>query len=147
MHGMLCVEKEERLLRRVASVLLNELATLLQKHEIHLLHREIRRDVAWPAIIGIRMLGQLRFIDEASWRNGDAVALNERIKPIRGGTTGRAEEVIETDVERPTLDPARVVDSQHVLQSATMNRCACFVSERQSHVPFANCRRRVALLL
>ena len=95
----------ERLFRRRAPVLIHELAALFQQDTIHFLHRKIRRDEARTAIHRVRMFRQLRLIEGTARRHGNAVAINEGIKPVGCGTARRAEEAVEAVVQRTAFDP------------------------------------------
>ena len=79
-------------------------------------------------------------------RHGNAVAVDKSVDPIGRRTASGAEEAIETVVERSALDPPRVVDAAHVLQSPAMNRQARQVAERQPDMPLPHGGGGVALL-
>ena len=147
MHGLRGMVEEEGLLRRGACVFRDELAALLQEHEIDLLHREVGRDESGAAIVGIRMLRQLRFVDGAGGRHGDVIAVDEGVKPLSGGAAGGAKELVKAVIERSALDAARVIDALHGSAFARVDRLTCLIAEREPDVPFADRRSGVALLL
>jgi hypothetical protein len=125
----------------------DELAALLQENEVHLLHRKVRRDESGAAIVRIRMLRELRFVDGTGGRHGDVIAVDEGVKPLGGGTARGAEKLVKTMIERSALDAARVIDALHGGSFTRVDRFAGLIAKCEPDVPFADRRGGVALLL
>ena len=144
MNRLRGVVEEERFARRAADVRFEKLAALLQEYEVDVFHREIRGDDASPAVVGVRMLGQRLLVDLACWRNRHAVAVDERVEPVRRGTARSTEEAVEAVVNRPPFDAAREVHSLDRFHAVAADRLAILVEERQSDVPLADARCGIA---
>jgi len=128
-------------------MLRDELAAFLQELHVHLLQVEIRRDEPAATIVGIRMSGQLAAVERACRRRGDAVAVDEGVKPVGGGAAGRAKKAVKTVIERSTLDTTGVVHTPDIVQTSAVNRHPRLIAKGESDVPFADGSGGVALLL
>ena len=147
MHRLRSVVEEEGFARRCPDVLLQKLAALLQKDEVHFLHGKIRGDETRAAVVGIRMFRQLRFVDRTGGRHGHAVTIDEGVNPVGRGAACGAEECLKPVVRRPTFDAAIEVDALHFFQFPRVNWFARVVAKRQANVPFADRSGSVALRL
>ena len=147
MHGLRSVVEEEGFARRCPDVLLQKLAALFQKDEVHFLHGEIRGDETGAAVVRVGVFRQLRFVERTGGRHGHAVTIDEGVNPIGRGAARGAEECLKPVVHRPTFDAATEVDALHFIQFSRVNRFARLVAERQAHMPFADRSGGVALRL
>ena len=146
MHGLRGVKQEERPARRLANVLLQELATLLEKDEVHFLHGKIRRNQPNAAIVRVGMLRQLGRVNEVGRRHGDSVVLNEGIEPIGRRTARGPEERLKAMIDRPACDALREIDATNRLDSIAAHRLPILVEERHPDMPLADARRGIAIV-
>lgn len=114
---------------------------------VHLLQVEIRRDEAAAAIVRIRVLRQRGTVERTRRRRGDAVAVNEGVKPVGGGTAGGAEKAIKAVIERPAFDATGKIDATNGFEAAGVNGFALRIAKREPDMPFADGGGGVALLL
>ena len=126
-------------------MLFEEFAALFQKDKVHFLHREIRRDQTRTAVVGIRVLRQLRFVKRAGGRHRNAIVFDESVEPVGGGTARRAEEAVEAVVHRPAIDAAREVHAPDGFHAVATDGLAVLIEECQTDVPLADARRGIAV--
>lgn len=111
--GLGGVEEKEGLARRFLGVLLQEADAFFKEEKVDFFEVEVGSDLSRTVVAGVGMFGQRRAVEDLGWGNGNAVAVNVGVEPVRGGTTGGAVEVIESAMKRAVWNGAGVVNSMN----------------------------------
>ena len=112
-NGLSGVKKEEGFARRFLGVLFEEVDAFFEEEKVDFFEIEVGSDLSRTVVAGVGMFGQRRAVEDLSWRNGNAVAVNVGVEPVCGGTTGGAVEVIESAMKRAVWNGAGVVNSMN----------------------------------
>ena len=99
-NGLGGVKEEEGLARGFLGVLLQEADAFFKEEKVDFFEIEVGSDLSRTVVAGVGMFGQGRAVEDLSWRNGNVVAVNVGVEPVRGRTTGGAVEVIESAMKR-----------------------------------------------
>ena len=143
LHGM---KEEEWLGGFFLLVAFEKLEAFLQEDLVDFLQVKIRSDHPRAVVPGVRMFGQRTSIHDMGRRDGNTVAVQIGIEPIRGWTTCGAEEMIEASIDRSAFDGAGIVDQAHRIQPVSVDWLALLVKSSQSDVPLAEHRRFIAVV-
>ncbi len=119
----------------------------LEEDEVDFFKIEIRCDHASTVVVGIGVLRQVRPVEQAGGRHGDAVAVDIGVEPIGRWTGHGAVELVEPAMNRRTSRRSRVVDMLDTLNTALADRLAVLVVEGHANVPLAEHGSGVSLLL
>lgn len=137
-NGLGGVKEEERLARRFLGVSFEEVDAFLEEEKVDFFEIEVGGDLSRTVVAGVRMFGQRRAVEDLSWVNGNAVAVDVSVEPVCGGTTCGAVEVVESAVKRTVWDRAGVVDSVNGLEAVLADGISVLVKEGEADVPFAD---------
>jgi len=142
MHRLAGVKQEEGLAGLLLHLLLEKALALVEEDHIDLLHVEVRRDQACPAIVRIDMGRQPQgcLVDHPGGRNRYPVAIDKGIEKVGGRTTPRTKKLVEATMDRSIRNSAGIVDAFYALDAAVTNDGSVLVEEGHTDMPLAEQR-------
>ena len=154
------VKEKKGFVRFFLRVLIQKIETLLQKDHVDFFVIEVGRYQSRPTVERPFVPRELCFINNLSRRHGNAVTIDEGVKPIACRATSRAEKMIEPAMNRRIRNRSRKVDTSHRLHPEVrldgairflwrllvVDHLTVFIQKRQTDVPLPEHRGFVTLV-
>ena len=145
-NGLGRVKQKERLVWFFFDMSFQKRLALRQKLHVDFFQIKIGSLLAWSIVVRVLVVGNRCFIKLMSRWHGDFFSVHVSVQPVGRRATSRSEKLIETTIDRPAVNLARIIDVVNRLRPALVNWLAFFVIKRQTNMPLAKTSRRVTFL-